>query len=148
MAKVADVMTREVITVTLQTTLRELAKILSEHRINGVPVVDDDGKVIGVICESDLVKQNSPLHIPTTFVILDSVIPLDNPWRLQKEFKRLAATTVGEIYSHPAVTVAPDTDLSEVARIMSDRKYYTLPVLDGGKLVGVLGKADVIRSLL
>jgi len=148
MAKAADVMSRDVITVTPQTTLRELAKILSEHGINGVPVVDDDGKVIGVICESDLVKQNRPIHIPTVFVILDSVIPLDNPWRLQKEFKRLAATTVGEIYSHPAVTVAPDTDLSEVARIMSDDKYYTLPVVDGGKLVGVLGKADVIRSLL
>ncbi len=148
MAKAADVMTRDVITVGPQTTLRDLAKILSEKGINGVPVVDKDGKVIGVICESDLVKQNSPIHIPTMFVILDSLIPLDNPWRLQKEFERLAATTVGEIYSHPAVTVSPDTDLSEVARIMSDEKYYTLPVVDGGKLVGVLGKADVIRSLL
>ncbi|MFH1117731.1 MAG: CBS domain-containing protein [Pseudomonadota bacterium] len=148
MAKAADVMTRDVITVGLQTALRDLAKILSENGINGVPVVDEDGKVIGVVCESDLVKQNSPLHIPTMFVILDSIIPLDNPWRLQKEFKRIAATTVGELYSHPAVTVSPDTDLSEVARIMSDEKYYTLPVVDGGKLVGVLGKADVIRSLL
>ncbi|MDQ7784895.1 MAG: CBS domain-containing protein [Desulfomonilaceae bacterium] len=148
MAKAEDVMTRDVITVTTHTTLRDLAKILSEQGINGVPVVDDDGKVIGVVCESDLVKQNRPIHIPTMFVILDSVIPLDNPWRLQKEFKRLAATTVGEIYSHPAVTVTPDTDLSEVARIMSDDKYYTLPVVDRGKLVGVLGKADVIRSLI
>lgn len=148
MAKAADVMTRDVITVGPQTALRDLAKILSENRINGVPVVDEEGKVIGVVCESDLVKQNSPLHIPTMFVILDSIIPLDNPWRLQKEFKRIAATTVGEIYSHPAVTVSPDTDLSEVARIMSDEKYYTLPVVDGGKLVGVLGKADVIRSLM
>ena len=65
MAKAADVMTRDVITVGPQTTLRDLAKILSEKGINGVPVVDKDGKVIGVICESDLVKQNSPIHIPT-----------------------------------------------------------------------------------
>jgi CBS domain-containing protein len=148
MATAADVMTREVITVTLDTSLRELAEILSEKGINGVPVVDDQGAVIGVICESDLVNQNKPLHIPTMFVILDSVIPLDNPWRLQKEFKRISATTVGEIYSRSPVCVAPDTDLSEVARIMADQKYYTLPVLENGKLVGVLGKADVIRSLL
>jgi CBS-domain-containing membrane protein len=148
MPKVADVMTRDVITVTPETPLRELASILSEKHINGVPVVDDKGNVLGVVCESDLVDQNKPLHIPTVFVILDSVIPMENPWRLQKEFKRLAATAVGDIYSKPAVSVEPDTDLSEVARIMSERKFYTLPVIEGGKLVGVVGKADVIRSLM
>ncbi len=148
MPKVADVMTRDVITVTPDTPLRELASILSEKHINGVPVVDEKGNVLGVVCESDLVNQNKPLHIPTVFVILDSVIPLENPWRLQKEFKRLAATTVGDIYSRPAVSVDPETDLSEVAQIMSKGKVYTLPVLEGGKLVGVVGKADVIRSLM
>jgi CBS domain-containing protein len=148
MPKVADVMTRDVITVTPETPLRELATILSEKHINGVPVVDDKGNVLGVVCESDLVNQNKPLHIPTVFVILDSVIPMENPWRYQKEFKRLAATTVGDIYSKPAVSISPDTDLSEVARIMSKRKFYTLPVIEGGKLVGVVGKADVIRSLM
>jgi CBS domain-containing protein len=148
MPKAADVMTREVITVTPETPLRELAAILSEKHVNGVPVIDDEGDLLGVVCESDLVNQNRPLHIPTVFVILDSVIPLENPWRVEKEFKRLTATTVGEIYSHPAVTVAPDTDLSEVARIMSEKKIYTIPVVDRGKLVGVLGKADIIRSLI
>ena len=148
MPKAADVMTREVITVTSETTLRELAAILSQKHINGVPVVDDEGDLLGVVCESDLVNQNRPLHIPTVFVILDSVIPLENPWRMEKEFKRLTATTVGEIYSRPAVTIKPDTDLSDVARIMSEKKIYTIPVVDRGKLVGVLGKADVIRSLI
>jgi len=148
MPKVADVMTREVITVTPETPLRELASILSDKNINGVPVVDDKGNVLGVVCESDLVNQNRPLHIPTVFVILDSVIPLESPWHLQKEFKRIAATTVGDIYTRPAVCVGPDTDLSEIAQIMSKRKLYTLPVCEGGKLVGVIGKADVIRSLI
>lgn len=148
MPTAADVMTRDVITVTPETTLRELADILAQRKFNGVPVVDDDGTVIGVVCESDLVAKNRPLHIPTVFVILDSIIPMGNPWRLEKEFKRLTATTVGEIYSHPPVTVEPGTDVSEVARIMADKKIYTIPVLDRGKLVGVLGKADVIRSLL
>jgi len=147
MPKIADVMTREVVTVTPDTPLRDLAKILAEKHINGVPVVDKTGTVLGVICESDLLSQNKSLHIPTVFVILDSVIPLDNPWRLQRDFKRLAATTVGEIYSHPAVTVTPDMDLSEAATLMADQKLYTLPVVEGEKLVGVLGKADVIRSI-
>jgi CBS domain-containing protein len=148
MTKVAEIMTRDVITVTPETSLRELARILSENNINGVPVVDDEGDVIGVVCESDLVEQNKPLHIPTVFVILDSIIPLENPWRLQKEFKRLAATTVSEIFSQPAVRVDPDTDVQEVARIMSERRIHTIPVLERGKLVGVVGKGDVIRGLI
>jgi CBS-domain-containing membrane protein len=148
MTKVAEIMTREVLTVTPETSLRELAKILSDSNINGVPVVDDEGDVVGVVCESDLVEHNKPLHIPTVFVILDSIIPLENPWRLQKEFKRIAATTVRDIFSKPAVCVEPDTDLQEVALIMSDQKKYTIPVLDRGKLVGVVGKADVIRGLI
>ncbi len=147
MPKVAEVMTREVITVTPETSLRDLAKILAEKNLNGAPVVDDDGDVIGVVCESDLVNQNKPLHIPTVFVILDSIIPMENPWRLQKEFKRITATTVGDIYSKPAVCVEPDTDVAEVARIMSHRNLHTIPVLERGKLVGVVGKGDVIRSL-
>lgn len=147
MSKAADVMTTEVITVTLRTSLRELASILSEKHVNGVPVVDDQGTVLGVVCESDLVDQNRPLHIPTVFVILDSVIPLENPWRLQKEFKRLTATTVGDIYSRPAVTVRPAADLADVARLMVERKLYTIPVVEAGKLVGILGKADVIRAM-
>ncbi len=148
MTKVAEIMTRDVITVTPETSLRDLAQILSENNINGVPVVDDEGDVVGVVCESDLVEQNKPLHIPTVFVILDSIIPLENPWRLQKEFKRLVATTVGDIFSRPAVRVDPDTDVQEVARIMSERRIHTIPVLERGKLVGVVGKGDVIRGLI
>jgi CBS-domain-containing membrane protein len=148
MTRVADIMTRDVITVTPDTPIRDLARILSEKNINGVPVVDDEGTVIGVACESDLINQGKPLHIPTVFVILDSFIPLENPWRLQKEFKRLSATTVEDIYSRPAVCVTMETDVSEVARLMGERKLYTIPVLEKGKLVGVVGKGDVIRSLI
>jgi len=148
MTKVADIMTKNVITVTPETPIRELAQILAEKHINGVPVVDDEGTVIGVVCESDLINQGRPLHIPTVFVILDSYIPLENPWRLQKEFKRLSATKVADIYSSPAVSVSAESDITEVARLMSERKLYTIPVLEKGKLVGVVGKGDVIRSLV
>lgn len=148
MPKIADFMTRDVITVTPETPLRELARILSENRINGVPVVDDEGDVIGVVCDSDLVEHNKPLHIPTVFLLLDSLIPLGNPWRLEQDIKRITATTVADIYSRPPVTVSPDTELSEVARIMSERKIYTIPVVERGKLVGVVGKGDIIRALL
>lgn len=148
MTKAADVMSRDVITVKAETSLRDLAEILSQNNINGVPVIDDAGELVGVVCESDLVERNKPLHIPTVFFILDSIIPMENPWRIQKEFKRLTSTKVEDIYSSPAISVNPDTDITEVACIMSEKKIHTLPVVDRGKLVGVVGKGDVIRSLI
>ncbi|MDD3474128.1 MAG: CBS domain-containing protein [Syntrophaceae bacterium] len=145
--KVKDCMTTDVITVGLDVTLRELAKILHENNINGVPVVDSDNKVIGVVCESDLVDQNTPLHIPTVFVILDSIIPIENPWRLQKDFKKISATTVEDVYSFPAVCVEPDTDITEAAQIMTTKKFYTIPVVKDGELLGILGKGDIIKAI-
>lgn len=144
----SQIMTKNVITVTKETPIRELAQILLEKGINGVPVVDEQGAVIGVVCESDLVEYNKPLHIPTVFFILDSIIPIENPWRLHQDFKRISATTVGDIYSHPATCVQSDADVSEVARIMSENKYYTIPVIEEGKLVGIIGKVDIVKSLV
>ncbi len=148
MPKIADIMTKDVITVTPETGLRDLAEIFFTKQVNGVPVIDEKGQVLGVVCESDLVKQNKPLHIPTVFFILDSWIPLENPWRLQKDYKRLAATKVEDIYSRPAVCVEPNMDATEAATIMSEKKYYTLPVVEDGKLVGIIGKADLIKLLV
>jgi CBS domain-containing protein len=147
MRKVSEIMTREVITVTEETSLRELSRIILEKGINGVPVVDENGSVIGVVCESDLIEKDKPLHIPTVFVILDSFIPLENPFRLEKEFKRITATKVGDIFSAPPVMLGPDDDVSKAAEIMTERKYYTIPVVEDGKLVGVLGKADILREM-
>lgn len=144
----SQIMTKNVITVTKETPIRELAEILLEKGVNGVPVVDEQGAVIGVVCESDLVEYNKPLHIPTVFFILDSIIPIENPWRLHQDYKRISATTVGDIYSHPATCVQSDADVSEVARIMSENKYYTIPVIEEGKLVGIIGKVDIVKSLV
>ena len=144
----SQIMTKDVITVKKETPIRELAEILLEKGVNGVPVVDEQGAVIGVVCESDLVEYNKPLHIPTVFFILDSIIPIENPWRLHQDFKRISATTVGDIYSHPATCVQSDADVSEVARIMSENKYYTIPVIEEGKLVGIIGKVDIVKSLV
>ena len=147
MPKISEIMTKDVVTVTPQTSLRELAQILSDKNINGAPVVDDQGAVLGVVCESDLVNQNKPLHIPTFFVILDSMIPMENPWKLQKEIKRLAATTVEDIYSKPAATIKSTADVSEAAKLMQEKRYYTIPVVDEGTLVGIVGKGDLIRAI-
>jgi CBS-domain-containing membrane protein len=146
--KARDIMTREVITVQTKTTLKELAKIFDEHRINGVPVVDEDGALLGIICESDLVRKNRKLHIPTVVSFVDAVFYLESSKKMEEEIKRITATEVGELYTRDVVTVETDTSVEEIAEIMTDRKIYTLPVMEGDRMVGIIGKGDVIKTLV
>ncbi len=147
MLNASDIMTTEVITVKKDTSLKELASILYNNHINGVPVVDDDGSLLGIICESDLIRKDKKLHIPTVVTIFDAVIYLESPKSIEKEFQRVSATTVEELYTRKAITVDEKTPIDEIATIMSQKKIYTIPVLDGDRLVGIIGKADLIRTI-
>lgn len=142
-----DIMTKDVITVKKDTKVSALAEIFTMAGIGGVPVVDDAGKVIGVVTESDLVEQSKSLHLPTVFTILDSVIFLETAKHFEKELKKMTGAKVEDIYTENAITVRPDTPIREIATIMSEKKVYTIPVLDGDKLVGVIGKADVVKAM-
>ena len=148
MKTAADIMTREVITVTAATTVRDLARILTENAISGAPVVNDAGKVIGVVTESDLIDQNKKIHIPTVVSILDSFIYLESPDRLEQEMRKIAGATVADIYTADIVTVSEDTPVDELATIMSEQSVHTLPVIQDDKLTGVIGKRDIIRTII
>lgn len=147
MLNASDIMTTDVITVKKDTSLKELAKVLYKNHINGVPVVDDDGSLLGIICESDLIRKDKKLHIPTVVTLFDAVIYLENPKNIEKEFERVSATTVGDLYTRKAITVDEKTPIDEIATIMTQKKIYTIPVMDGDRLVGIIGKADLIRTL-
>jgi len=147
MLNASDIMTTKVITVKKDTSLKDLATILNKHHINGVPVVDDDGSLLGIICESDLVRKNKKLHIPTVVTIFDAVIYLESPKSIQKEFQRVSATTVEDLYTKDPVTVDERTPIDEIATLMTEKKIYTIPVMDGDRLVGIIGKADLIRTI-
>jgi CBS domain-containing protein len=147
MLNASDIMTTEVITVKKETSLKELAGILYKYHINGVPVVDDNGSLIGIICESDLIRKDKKLHIPTVVTIFDAVIYLESPKNIEKEFQRVSATTVGDLYTQKPVTVDEKTPIDEIATIMTQKKIYTIPVMDGDRLVGIIGKADLIRTI-
>ena len=148
MLKVKDIMTKETITVSPDTEIVSAAKILLENRINGMPVIDAFGRLVGIICQSDLVAQQKAIPIPSVFTFLESVIPLTSMKRIDKEIEKIAALTVKEAMTLEPVTVSPETDIEEVAKLMVDKKYHTLPVVDGGKVVGVVGKEDVLKTLL
>ena len=148
MLKVKDIMTKEVISVSPETEIANAAKILLEKRINGMPVIDAFGKLVGIICQSDLVAQQKSIPSPSVFTLLESYIPLTSLKRLDKEMKKIAALTVKEAMTPDPVTVSLETDIEEVAKLMVDKKYHTLPVVEGGKVVGIVGKENVLKTLL
>jgi CBS domain-containing protein len=148
MLKVKDIMTTELITVSPQTEITSAAKILLEKRINGLPVIDDSGKLVGILCQSDLVAQQKSIPIPSVYTLLDSFIPLTSLKRIDKEVQKIAALKVEQAMTPDPVTVGPETDIEDVARLMVDKKYHTLPVVEGDKIVGIVGKEDVLKTLL
>ncbi|MFW5836872.1 MAG: CBS domain-containing protein [Desulfovibrionaceae bacterium] len=141
-------MTRDPITLTRNMEVAVAVRTLLEHGVNGAPVVDDQGRVVGVLCQSDLIAQQKSLALPSYFTLLDGLIPLGSEQDLEKEMQKIAATKVGDAMSQPAETVSPDTSLEEIANVMVDKKLYTLPVVENDKLVGVVGKEDILLTLI
>jgi CBS domain-containing protein len=148
MLKVKDIMTRELITVSPETEIVQATKLLLENRINGVPVLDKTGKLVGILCQSDLIAQQKKLPIPSFFTLLDGLIPLISKKQIEKQVQKISAITVAQAMTPNPVTVHPDMNIEEVAALMVDRNFHTIPVVDEGELVGIVGKEDMLRALI
>jgi CBS-domain-containing membrane protein len=146
MLKATDIMTKDVITVKNETTIEELARLLIDHKISGTPVLDDDNKMIGIVTENDLIKKNKRFHIPTIVRLFDAYFLLDSG-KVEDEIKKMVATTVGEICTKDVLSIAEETTLEEIATIMAEKHIHLLPVLRDNEVVGIVGKADVVRSM-
>jgi CBS domain-containing protein len=147
MLTAGDIMTTKIHSVHPDTEITALAKIFVEHNVNAMPVVDDDGALVGIVTQTDLVEQDKPLHIPTVISLFDWVIYLESPKKFTEAVRKVTARKVGEICSQNVVTCAPDTPVSTVASLMVDNKAYLVPVLSDGQLVGVVARLDIIRSM-
>ena len=142
-----DIMTRNVVTVNKDQPISDLSKLFIENHFNGVPVLDDSGKILGVVTQGDLIEQNKNLHIPTVIALFDAVLFLESEKKFESDVKKLTGSKIEDIYHSSLITVSPDADLSEITTLMAENDVHTLPVLDGDKLVGIIGKKDVIRAM-
>lgn len=147
MLEARDIMTREVLTVTPETSIDELAKILANRNIGGVPVVDADGVLVGIVTQSDLVERVRELELPPAINILDLHIFLQIPSHQMQRLEKMLGTTVGDVMTPKPVTVNLDTPVPRIAALMAKQKVHTLPVMDRGKLVGIIGKMDLVRAV-
>ena len=148
MLKAKDIMTRDVISVSPDMEVVHATEILLKNHINGVPVIDSNNDLVGIICQSDLISQQKNIPVPSLFTLLDGFNPLTSTKKLENSIKKIAAITVGDAMTKNPVSVKPDTEIGVIAELMVDKNYHSLPVVDGGKLVGIIGKEDILQTLI
>ncbi|GFM35571.1 CBS domain-containing protein [Desulfovibrio psychrotolerans] len=143
-----DIMSTNVITVTPDTDIPTAARLMVDNKFNGLPVVDKNNTLVGIICQSDLISQQKKLNVPTLFTVLDGIIPTRSMFDLDSEVRKIAASKVSEAMTALPKTVRPSTPIDEIASLMVDSQFHTLPVVEDGKVVGVVGKEDILRTLI
>jgi CBS domain-containing protein len=149
-ALVREVMSPDPVTVSPETGVEELVRLLGEHDLPGVPVVDDGGHVVGMVTESDLVitdEDGEDLHIPHYVELMGGLIPLEPLRRFEERLKKAAAATVADMMTSPAVTVDADDPTRKAARLIAESGHNRLPVEEDGHLVGIVTRADVLHAL-
>lgn len=148
MLKARDIMTKEVVTVYPETEIVQAANLMLKKHLSGLPVVDREGHLKGIICQSDLMAQQRKIPLPSFFILLDSTIPLTSSQQIENEIKKMAAITVAEAMTPDPLTVSPDAGLEDIATLMVKHNIHTVPVLEDGWLVGIIGKEDILRTLM
>jgi CBS domain-containing protein len=145
---VKEIMTKEVVSVKRDSTIDEIAQVLIDNKVSGLPVLSDGGYLIGVVTEGDLLRREMSPRLPEFINILGAVIYYHGVERYNEDFKKILAQTASDIMTEDLITVKEDTDISEVARLMLNNNIKQIPVVDGSKLIGIVSRADIVKLLL
>jgi CBS domain-containing protein len=151
--KVADIMTKDVLALSPKDTVSKAIEKLAEHHVSGAPVVGDDGQVVGMVTETDILnamkKKCKRLRMvyPSLSMVSVSFIECFDDKEIMDAFKQVASTKVSEMMTKQVVTASKDFELGEVVQLMNDKKVNRVPVISGKKLVGIVSRADIIRGL-
>ncbi|MDK2800137.1 MAG: hypothetical protein PWP27_1943 [Clostridiales bacterium] len=146
--KVKDIMTKEVIVVNKENTIKEVAHKLIENKITCMPVVDEANHVVGVISEKDLIYKEIDPSMPATVEYLGGIIFLGGTDEYQEELRKLTATKVEQMMSKEVIAVSQDENIHEVARMLVDKGINSVPVIEQDKLVGIVSSTDIVKTLI
>lgn len=143
-----DIMTKDPLTVSRDLTVTDAAKLMVEKHIGALPVIEDD-KLVGIVTEGDLIMQDVRMEFPTYIHLLDGFIMYPPATaRFESELKKAVGATVEDVMTSEPVAVQADASVEDVATLMVDRDVSRIPVLEGEKLVGIVSKSDIVRSLI
>ena len=146
---VRDVMSTPVVTLRPDDKVEHAADVLADKNVGSLPVVDADGKLLGVLRDDDLIASEARVHVPTFINFLGLGMPFPGEMKhLEQELKKIAGATLRDVMQVDVPAVAPDATLEDVATIMHDRGVNSVPVLDAdGKVVGIVARADIVRFI-
>ena len=142
-----DIMTSPAITVSAGTHIPELARLMRVNQISGLPVVDEEGRLLGIVTDHDLIMRNAPVREPRYFSVLSGVIPLnlDEYRNYRDQLRHTMAVTAADLIEPGVQTIMPDTPLAEAMEMMLDPLVTMLPVVEGDKVVGVVTRTNLVR---
>ena len=142
-------MTAEVVTFSPDEKVEVATRRLLERDVDGAPVVDVDGRVVGMLSSDDLLVQETQLHYPTVFSLFGAYLELPSSHRrFEEELRRAVAAVVSDVMVRDPVTCGPDDTLERAATLMHERKVSRLPVVEGDRLVGIVARGDLLRALI
>lgn len=145
--RVRDIMQSDVVTARPDTTVRELADLLAQNKISGVPVVDAENRVVGMVSEADVIVQDADLHFPYYVQLLDGIIYLESVRKFEERLRKTFGTKVADIMTENVIAVSPDASIHEAVTLMADHKVNRLPVTEERRLVGIVTRGDVVRAI-
>jgi CBS domain-containing protein len=142
---VRDIMTRDIVKVMPDTSVSEIALLMSQHRISGVPVVDEQDRVLGVVTELDMIVRNTRFKLPAFFTLLNATIYLETPAHLKERLHHMLGLTAREIMSEKVMTVTADASIEDLAELMVGQRANPIPVVENGRLAGIVSRSDIVR---
>ena len=142
---VRDIMTRDIVKVMPDTSISEIALLMSQHRISGVPVVDEQDRVLGVVKELDMIVRNTRFKLPAFFTLLNATIYLETPAHLKERLHHMLGLTAREIMSEKVMTVTADASIEDLAELMVGQRANPIPVVENGRLAGIVSRSDIVR---
>ncbi len=146
--KAKEIMSKDVISVHKDTTIKEIAKVLIDNKISGVPVIDEGGNLVGMVSEGDLLHKETSPRLPDVVNILGAIIYYNGVQRYNEDFKKLIAEQAESIMTKKVITVSEETEVDAIAKLMLEHGIKRVPVMNGRKMVGIISRADIIKLLL
>lgn len=148
--KVRDIMTANPVTATREVSVTDAAKLMVEHRVGAIPVMDGD-VLVGIVTEGDLIMQDVKVEYPTYIHLLDGFMVYPGPGAVQQfetELRKAVAATVEDVMTENPITIQADATVGDAATLFVDEDVSRLPVLEGDRLVGIVSKSDIVRSIV
>ena len=146
---VREVMTTDVVTVAPDQPIQDATRALIDNHVDGAPVVDAGGQVVGMLTSDDLLVQETKLHYPTVVSLFGAYLELPSSHRqFEEDLRKAVGATVAEVMNDEPVTCGPDDTLEQAATLMHEEDVSRLPVVEGGRLVGIIARGDILRSIV